>query len=90
MILQSKFKNSPSEGPYNHAWVTGDSGMFTIGMQSQIEETLGISQHQVMIFNLDIRLVLISNDVEYGNNIQAGVGENRLPAFPIAISCRTL
>lgn len=43
MILQPKFKNSPSEGPYNHAWITGDSETVTVGTQSQIDDMLEIS-----------------------------------------------
>ncbi|ULO05023.1 cell wall-binding repeat-containing protein [Paenibacillus sp. 19GGS1-52] len=43
MTLQPKFKDSPAEGPYNHAWLTGDSSSITAGTQSEIDDMLEIS-----------------------------------------------
>ncbi|MBW4080738.1 cell wall-binding repeat-containing protein [Paenibacillus sp. S150] len=43
MELQPKFKDSPAEGPYNHAWLTGDAAAITSGTQSEIDDMLEIS-----------------------------------------------
>lgn len=43
MELQPKFKDSPAEGPYNHAWLTGDTQTLSSGLQSQIDDMLEIS-----------------------------------------------
>jgi putative cell wall-binding protein len=43
MELQPKFKDSPAEGPYNHAWLTGDTSSITSSTQSQIDDMLEIS-----------------------------------------------
>lgn len=43
MELQPKFKDSPAEGPYNHAWLTGDTGTITGRAQSEIDDMLEIS-----------------------------------------------
>ncbi|MCE3200916.1 cell wall-binding repeat-containing protein [Paenibacillus sonchi] len=43
MELQPKFKDTPAEGPYNHAWLTGDTGTLTKGAQSEIDDMLEIS-----------------------------------------------
>ncbi|MCL6603899.1 MAG: cell wall-binding repeat-containing protein [Paenibacillus sp.] len=42
-ILQPKFQKSPAEGPYNHAWVTGDNTSITTKAQSEIDDMLEIS-----------------------------------------------
>ncbi|BCG60428.1 hypothetical protein PUR_38530 [Paenibacillus sp. URB8-2] len=41
--LQPKFQDSPSEGPYNHAWITGDSSTISNVAQSEIDDMLEIS-----------------------------------------------
>lgn len=41
--LQPKFQKSPAEGPYNHAWVTGDTTSITTKAQSEIDDMLEIS-----------------------------------------------
>lgn len=43
MTLQPKFQDSPAEGPYNHAWLTGASSSITEGTQSEIDDMLEIS-----------------------------------------------
>ncbi|WP_025690463.1 cell wall-binding repeat-containing protein, partial [Paenibacillus zanthoxyli] len=43
MELMPKFKESPAEGPYNHAWITGDSSAITAKAQSEIDDMLEIS-----------------------------------------------
>lgn len=43
MELQPKFKDSPAEGPYNHAWLTGDTGTITSSTQSEIDDMLEIT-----------------------------------------------
>ncbi|MGN7759816.1 cell wall-binding repeat-containing protein [Paenibacillus sp. 22594] len=43
MELQPKFKDSPAEGPYNHAWLTGDTDTLYSGTQSEIDDMLEIS-----------------------------------------------
>lgn len=43
MILQPKYKDSPAEGPYNHAWLTGDNSSITVSTQSEIDDMLEIS-----------------------------------------------
>lgn len=43
MSLQPKFQNSPAEGPYNHAWVTGDNTIISTRTQSEIDDMLEIT-----------------------------------------------
>lgn len=43
MELQPKFKDSPAEGPYNHAWLTGDTATINAAAQSEIDDMLEIS-----------------------------------------------
>ncbi|KAI7254586.1 hypothetical protein KC345_g11246 [Hortaea werneckii] len=43
MELQPKFKDSPAEGPYNHAWLTGDTATISGAAQSGIDDMLEIS-----------------------------------------------
>lgn len=43
MTLQPKFQDSPAEGPYNHAWLTGDSNVIKENAQSEIDDMLEIS-----------------------------------------------
>ncbi|NJJ40866.1 cell wall-binding repeat-containing protein [Paenibacillus apii] len=43
MTLQPKFQDSPAEGPYNHAWITGDSSAISNTAQSEIDDMLEIS-----------------------------------------------
>ncbi|WP_166240140.1 cell wall-binding repeat-containing protein [Paenibacillus turpanensis] len=43
MGLQPKFQQSPAEGPYNHAWLTGDLNTLSEKIQSQIDDMLEIS-----------------------------------------------
>lgn len=43
MELQPKFKDSPAEGPYNHAWLTGDESAISGAAQSEINDMLEIS-----------------------------------------------
>ncbi|MBY3621386.1 ArsR family transcriptional regulator [Paenibacillus sp. VTT E-133280] len=43
MNVQPKFQKSPSEGPYNHAWVTGESSTISATTQSEIDDMLEIS-----------------------------------------------
>ncbi|AIQ12527.1 ArsR family transcriptional regulator [Paenibacillus durus] len=43
MELMPKFQDSPAEGPYNHAWITGDSSAITAKAQSEIDDMLEIS-----------------------------------------------
>ncbi len=43
MSLQPKFKNSPAEGPYNHAWLTGDNNSISNYAQSEIDDMLEIT-----------------------------------------------
>ncbi|WP_339803612.1 cell wall-binding repeat-containing protein [Paenibacillus sp. FSL R5-0744] len=43
MTLQPKFQDSPAEGPYNHAWLTGDINAIKGSVQSEIDDMLEIS-----------------------------------------------
>jgi putative cell wall-binding protein len=43
MELQPKFQDSPAEGPYNHAWITGDNLTINERAQSEIDDMLEIS-----------------------------------------------
>ncbi|MNV96979.1 hypothetical protein D3C71_1920460 [compost metagenome] len=43
MTLQPKFQDSPAEGPYNHAWLTGDINTIKESAQSEIDDMLEIS-----------------------------------------------
>jgi putative cell wall-binding protein len=43
MTLQPKFQDSPAEGPYNHAWLTGDINAIKESAQSEIDDMLEIS-----------------------------------------------
>ncbi|WP_313641357.1 cell wall-binding repeat-containing protein [Paenibacillus sp.] len=43
MTLQPKFQDSPAEGPYNHAWLTGDISAIKEKAQSEIDDMLEIS-----------------------------------------------
>lgn len=42
MSIQPKYKLSPSEGPYNHAWLTGDEKALTPAAQGEIDSILEI------------------------------------------------
>lgn len=42
MSVQPKFKTSPTEGPYNHAWITGDVNSISEKGQSEIDDMLEI------------------------------------------------
>lgn len=42
MSVQPKFKKSPAEGPYNHAWITGDEKAISDKGQSEIDDMLEI------------------------------------------------
>ncbi|WP_054957872.1 cell wall-binding repeat-containing protein [Paenibacillus dakarensis] len=42
MSLQPKFEVTPTEGPYNHAWITGDENTITQKGQSEIDDMLEI------------------------------------------------
>ncbi|MGY4759009.1 cell wall-binding repeat-containing protein [Paenibacillus caseinilyticus] len=42
MSLQPKFKKSPTEGPYNHAWLTGGEDVLSAAAQGQIDTMLEI------------------------------------------------
>ncbi|WP_151734013.1 cell wall-binding repeat-containing protein [Paenibacillus tengchongensis] len=43
MELQPKYQDSPAEGPYNHAWITGGTDGITEHAQSEIDDMLEIS-----------------------------------------------
>ncbi|WP_058304107.1 cell wall-binding repeat-containing protein [Gorillibacterium timonense] len=43
MSLQPKFKDSPAEGPYNHAWLTGDAAAISVKAQDEIDQMLEIA-----------------------------------------------
>jgi putative cell wall-binding protein len=43
MALQPKYQKSPSEGPYNHGWITGDQGVISINVQGEIDDMLEIT-----------------------------------------------
>lgn len=43
MELMPKYKDSPAEGPYNHAWITGSEDSITAKAQSEIDDMLEIS-----------------------------------------------
>lgn len=40
--IQPKYKSSPAEGPYNHAWITGDESLIGYDVQAVIDEWLEI------------------------------------------------
>ncbi|SMF86063.1 hypothetical protein SAMN05661091_3269 [Paenibacillus uliginis N3/975] len=42
MSIQPKFEKSPTEGPYNHAWITGDVNSISDKGQSEIDDMLEI------------------------------------------------
>lgn len=42
MSIQPKYKLSPAEGPYNHAWLTGDQNSLTSIAQAEIDNMLEI------------------------------------------------
>lgn len=42
MGIQPKYKVSPTEGPYNHAWITGDYKLIAVQAQGEIDEMLEI------------------------------------------------
>lgn len=42
MSIQPKYKMSPSEGPYNHAWLTGDKKDFSKAAQAELDDMLEI------------------------------------------------
>lgn len=42
MSIQPKFKQSPTEGPYNHAWITGNENVISEQGQSEIDDMLEI------------------------------------------------
>ncbi|WP_411504664.1 cell wall-binding repeat-containing protein [Brevibacillus centrosporus] len=43
MSIQPKYKLSPAEGPYNHAWITGDQNTMTSNAQAEIDSMLEIT-----------------------------------------------
>lgn len=42
MSIQPKFEQSPTEGPYNHAWITGNENLISEQGQSEIDDMLEI------------------------------------------------
>ncbi|PZD95595.1 cell wall-binding repeat-containing protein [Paenibacillus sambharensis] len=40
--LQPKFDKTPTEGPYNHGWLTGSEAQLTAGVQGQLDTRLEI------------------------------------------------
>ena len=42
MSIQPQFTKSPTEGPYNHAWITGDGNSISEQGQSEIDDMLEI------------------------------------------------
>lgn len=42
MSVQPKYKESPTEGPYNHAWLTGSTDSITVAAQGEIDAMLEI------------------------------------------------
>ncbi len=42
MSIQQKYKDSPAEGPYNHAWITGNENDLTYSAQAEIDDMLEI------------------------------------------------
>ncbi|MDF2719518.1 MAG: hypothetical protein K0R28_6443 [Paenibacillus sp.] len=42
MSMQPKYKNSPAEGPYNHAWLTGGEDALSAAAQGEIDTMLEI------------------------------------------------
>lgn len=42
MSIQPKFDKTPTEGPYNHAWITGDEAAISAKGQSEIDDMLEI------------------------------------------------
>ncbi|MFD0590322.1 cell wall-binding repeat-containing protein [Paenibacillus sp. GCM10027627] len=43
MSIQPKYKDSPVEGPYNHAWLTGTESQLSEGAQGEIDAMLEIA-----------------------------------------------
>ncbi|GAB7388454.1 hypothetical protein BSNK01_22910 [Bacillaceae bacterium] len=43
MSIQPKYKFSPAEGPYNHAWITGDENDLKPNIQAEIDSMLEIT-----------------------------------------------
>ncbi len=42
MSVQPKFEKSPTEGPYNHAWLTGTVSTISEAAQGEIDSMLEI------------------------------------------------
>jgi hypothetical protein len=42
MSMQPKYKMSPTEGPYNHAWLTGGEDALSAAAQGEIDTMLEI------------------------------------------------
>lgn len=42
MSIQPKYEDTPAEGPYNHAWLTGNEEDLTYAAQAEIDEMLEI------------------------------------------------
>lgn len=42
MSIQPKYEDTPAEGPYNHAWLTGNEEDLTYAAQTEIDEMLEI------------------------------------------------
>jgi len=42
--VQPKYKESPAEGPYNHAWIIGSASALPVSAQAEIDELLEIQQ----------------------------------------------
>ncbi|MEK8131576.1 cell wall-binding repeat-containing protein [Paenibacillus filicis] len=43
MSIQPKFTSTPSDGPFNHAWLTGAEGEITYAAQAELDEMLEIA-----------------------------------------------
>ncbi|WP_227011423.1 hypothetical protein [Paenibacillus lutimineralis] len=42
MSVQPKYEKSPTEGPYNHAWLTGSVQSISLKVQGEIDSMLEI------------------------------------------------
>ncbi|MCP1307473.1 hypothetical protein [Paenibacillus tyrfis] len=43
MSVEPKYKQSPTEGPYNHAWLTGTEDVLSYAAQGEIDSMLEIA-----------------------------------------------
>lgn len=46
MDVQPKYQKSPSEGPFNHGWVTGDTNLVPLQVQGALDNMLEITSAQ--------------------------------------------